>query len=128
MLKDFFTTLGTGALNKVLHAVLVLVIGLLIIRVVTKLLQGGLDKSNLEKAAHSLILSLAKVGRYILLGLCVAVVMVCIPMRIYGIIAIPFFIVPALSAFMYTYAAWPVIRKYMIDPVEKKPAEAPAEP
>ena len=43
MLKDFFTTLGTGALDKVLHAVLVLVIGLLIIRVVTKLLQGGLE-------------------------------------------------------------------------------------
>ena len=53
MLKDFFTALGTGALNKVLHAVLVLVIGLLIIRVVTKLLQGGLEKSHLEKAAHS---------------------------------------------------------------------------
>ena len=71
---------------------------------------------------------MAILGIGVLLGLCVAVVMVCIPMRIYGIIAIPFFIVPALSAFMYTYAAWPVIRKYMIDPVEKKPAEAPAEP
>ena len=41
MLKDFFTALGTCALNKMLHAVLVLVIGLLIIRVVTKLLQGS---------------------------------------------------------------------------------------
>lgn len=71
---------------------------------------------------------MAILGIGVLLGLCVAVVMVCIPMRIYGIIAIPFFIVPALSAFMYTYAAWPVIRKYMIDPVEKKPTEAPAEP
>ena len=55
-----------------LHAVLVLVIGLLIIRVVTKLLRGGLEKSHLEKAAHSLILSLAKVAMYILLGLSVA--------------------------------------------------------
>lgn len=72
MLKEFLTALGTGALNKVLHAVLVLVIGLLIIRVVTKLLQGGLEKSHLEKAAHSLILSLAKVAMYILLGLSVA--------------------------------------------------------
>lgn len=72
MLKDFFTALGTGALDKALHAVLVLVIGLLIIRVVTKLLQGGLEKSHLEKAAHSLILSLAKVAMYILLGLSVA--------------------------------------------------------
>ena len=48
---------------------------------------------------------MAILGIGVLLGLCVAVVMVCIPMRIYGIIAIPFFIVPALSAFMYTYAA-----------------------
>ena len=72
MLKDFFTTLGTSALDKVLHAVLVLVIGILIIRIVTKLLQGGLEKSHLEKAAHSLILSLAKVAMYILLGLSVA--------------------------------------------------------
>lgn len=70
--ERFFTTLGTGALDKVLHAVLVLVIGILIIRIVTKLLQGGLEKSNLEKAAHSLILSLAKVAMYILLGLSVA--------------------------------------------------------
>lgn len=72
MLKDFFTTLGTGALDKVLHAVLVLVIGILIIRIVTKLLCRGLEKSHLEKAAHSLILSLAKVAMYILLGLSVA--------------------------------------------------------
>ncbi len=72
MLKDFFTTLGTGALDKVLHAVLVLVIGILVIRIVTKLLRGGLEKSHLEKAAHSLILSLAKVAMYILLGLSVA--------------------------------------------------------
>ena len=59
MPKEFFTALGTGALNKVLHAVLVLVIGLLIIRVVTKLLQGGLEKSHLEKAAHSLTLAVS---------------------------------------------------------------------
>ena len=72
MLKDFFTTLGTGALDKVLHAVLVLVIGLLIIRVVTKLLQGGLEKSHLEKAAHSLILSLARAAMYVLLFLIAA--------------------------------------------------------
>ena len=72
MPKEFFTALGTGALNKVLHAVLVLVIGLLIIRVVTKLLQGGLEKSHLEKAAHSLILSLARAAMYVLLFLIAA--------------------------------------------------------
>ena len=72
MIKEFFTALGTGALNKVLSAVVVLVIGILVIRVVTKLVRDGLEKSRLEKAAHSLILSLAKVIMYILLCLSVA--------------------------------------------------------
>ena len=72
MVKDFFTALGTGALNRVLSAVIVLVIGILIIRIVSKLLHRGLEKSHLEKAAHSLIYSLANVAMYILLGLSVA--------------------------------------------------------
>ena len=70
--KASFTNFCATFFLAMLHAVLVLVIGLLIIRVVTKLLQGGLEKSHLEKAAHSLILSLAKVAIYILLGLSVA--------------------------------------------------------
>lgn len=49
MLKDFFTALGTGALNKVLHAVLVLVIGILIIRIVTKLLCRGLENPTWKR-------------------------------------------------------------------------------
>lgn len=53
-------------------AVVVLVIGVLIIRVIMKLLQTTLDKSRLEKAAHSLITSLAKAAMYILLALIVA--------------------------------------------------------
>ena len=72
MLREFFTALGTGALNKVLHAIIVLVIGILVIRIVSKLLHRGLEKSHLEKAAHSLIYSLANVAMYILLGLSVA--------------------------------------------------------
>lgn len=72
MLKTFFTSLGTGAVSRILNALIVVVIGLLVIRLVMKLLRQGLEKSKLEKAAHSLILSLAKVAMYILLGLSVA--------------------------------------------------------
>ena len=53
-------------------AVIILVIGVLVIRVVMKLLKTTLEKSRLEKAAHTLITSLAKAAMYILLGLIAA--------------------------------------------------------
>lgn len=72
MFKTLFASLGAGAMSKILNAVVVLVIGILAIRLMMKLLRQGLEKSRLEKAAHSLILSLAKIAMYILLGLSVA--------------------------------------------------------
>ena len=53
-------------------ALIILVIDVLTIRVVMKLLQKTLEKSKLEKAAHSLITSLSKAAMYILLALIVA--------------------------------------------------------
>lgn len=58
--------------STLFKAVLILVIGILAIRVVNKLIRVALEKSKLEKAAHSLISSLAKVAMYILLGLITA--------------------------------------------------------
>ena len=55
-----------------LPAVLELVIGILIIRVVLKVVNAALEKTKLEKAAYSLITSLVKVVLYMLLGLIVA--------------------------------------------------------
>ena len=53
-------------------AVVILVIGVLIIRVLMRLIEASLNKSRLEKAAHSLILSLSKAAMYILLFLIAA--------------------------------------------------------
>lgn len=53
-------------------AVLTLVIGILLIRFVMQVLNKTLEKSRLEKAAHSLITSLARVALYLLLGLSIA--------------------------------------------------------
>ena len=53
-------------------AVLLLVVGVLAIRIVLKVMEKTLEKSKLEKAAHTLITSLAKAAMYILLGLIVA--------------------------------------------------------
>ena len=63
--------LGTAA-NNVLSAAMVLVLGLLVIRIVMKLVTKTLEKSKLEKAAHTLILSLSRVVLYVLLCLAAA--------------------------------------------------------
>ena len=54
------------------RSAIILVVGIFAIRIVGKLLKTTLEKSRLEKAAHSLITSLAGAARYILLGLMVA--------------------------------------------------------
>ena len=51
---------------------MVLVIGILVIRIIMKLLNTALEKSRLEKAAYTLITSLAKTAMYILLCLVTA--------------------------------------------------------
>ena len=58
--------------DTALPALIVLVAGIFAIRIVNKIITTTLNKSKLEKAAHSLILSVANVTLYILLGLIVA--------------------------------------------------------
>ena len=56
----------------VCRAVVILVVGVFSMRIIRKILKTTLEKSKLEKAAHSLITSLANAAMYILLGLIVA--------------------------------------------------------
>ena len=72
MLDILFQFLKSGLFKKLSAAVVILVIGVLIIRVLMRLIEASLSKSRLEKAAHSLILSLAKAAMYILLFLIAA--------------------------------------------------------
>ena len=69
---DLLGTVSVFTTASLLPAALLLVAGILAIRAVMNLIQELLDKSKLEKAAHSLIKSLARVVLYILLGLMVA--------------------------------------------------------
>ena len=64
--------LKSGLFKKLSAAVVILVIGVLIIRVLMKLIEASLNKSRLEKAAYSLIISLSKAAMYILLFLIAA--------------------------------------------------------
>lgn len=75
-MESIIATLGIGVATilggSLLPAILLAVVGIFGIKAVLKILQGLLNKSHLEKAAHSLILSVAKVVLYVLLGLMVA--------------------------------------------------------
>lgn len=71
-INGWLSALGDYTLSKALPAVLMLVVGLLVIRVIMKIVQKFLDSSKLEKAAHGLIKSLVRAALYLLLGLMVA--------------------------------------------------------
>lgn len=73
MLDTLLTSLsGSLFFKKLMGTVLVLVIGVLVIRVIMRLITAALEKSHLETAAHSLILSLARAAMYVLLFLIAA--------------------------------------------------------
>ena len=94
-MPNFFSMLIVNPIvSKILYAVVLLVIGILAIRIVMKLVQKALDKSRLEKAAHSLILSLASAVLYVLLGLSVAS---ALGIDVTGIVALASVLTLALS-------------------------------
>ena len=69
---DWLALLMTALTANLLPAVLILVAGVVIIKIVNKIVKASLEKTKLEKAAHSLILSVVNVALYIILGLIVA--------------------------------------------------------
>lgn len=70
--KSWLLSVGALAVDKLLPAVIILSIGILAIRTVMSIINKALENSKLEKAAHSLIKSLASVVMYLLLGMIVA--------------------------------------------------------
>lgn len=63
---------GIDAADKLLTALLILVAGVLLIRLVMVLIRRVLEAAKLEKAAHTLVLSIARVALWVLLGLSLA--------------------------------------------------------
>lgn len=66
------TAQGANLLTVCLKTVIVGAVGYMLIRFVMQLLTKFLEKSKLDKAAHGLIITLAKTALYILLGLILA--------------------------------------------------------
>lgn len=70
---DTFTAWVTSlTLGTVLPVVVLLVVGVLVVKAILKLIDKALEKSKLEKAAASLLKSLAKAVLYLLLAMMVA--------------------------------------------------------
>ena len=69
MLSELFSN---QMFQDICRSAVILVAGIFAIRILSRLLKTTLDRSKLEKAAHSLITSLAGAAMYILLGLMVA--------------------------------------------------------
>lgn len=68
----WFNSLGATALGRLLPFVLILLGGMIVIRIIDAIINKALSKSKLEKAAHSLIKSLANTVMYVLLALIAA--------------------------------------------------------
>ena len=88
------TTQGLNLAALVLKAVVIAVLGYLAIRIVNRILTNILEKSKLEKAAHSLIITLTKTVLYVLLGLMLAS---SIGIDVTGIVALASVITLAVS-------------------------------
>ena len=71
-MEEILQSLKDLAWDQMMPALTIFIIGVLIIRIIMSIVTKALDKSNLEKAAHSLIKSLIRVICYLLLCLIVA--------------------------------------------------------
>ena len=71
-MKTWLSAFVSDGAGKLVSGLLVLMAGIVVIRIVMTVLRKCLEKSKLEKAAHTLIKSVARVVMYLLLGLIVA--------------------------------------------------------
>lgn len=90
-ISDFF---AYPLVSRVSMALLIVAVGILISRIVASLLTKWMDRARMEKAAYSLVLSLAKVTIYLLVGLSAAS---ALGIDVTGIVALASVLTLALS-------------------------------
>ena len=71
-MEEILNWLSKAAVEKLVPAVVILVAGLLAIRIVMTIIKKLLEKTHLERAAHGLVKSVARVVMYVLLCLILA--------------------------------------------------------
>ena len=72
VIQDFFRSLGALALGTILPVLIIFVVGILVIRLVMKVISTALEKTKLEKTAYGLIKSVLRTVLYALLALIIA--------------------------------------------------------
>ena len=71
-MEEILDWLSKAAAQKLVPAVLILIAGLLVIRIVMTVVKKLLEKTHLERAAHGLVKSVVRVVLYVLLCLIIA--------------------------------------------------------
>ena len=71
-IKNWLPGFGMTLLGRVVPFILIVVVGLIIIKIITTIVNKALAKSTLEKAAHGLIKSLIRVVLFLLVGIAAA--------------------------------------------------------
>ncbi len=93
-LENWLVSAGMSLLTLVLRVVIISTIGLILIRFISKIIDKALAKSKLEKAAYSLIKTLAKTVMIVLLGLILAA---SVGIDVTGIVALASVLTLAIS-------------------------------
>lgn len=122
----FYGAPASGFTNFMYVMIIALAILWLIMRFYIYLMLVTFDMKIFKILKNALIFTalgikrnlMAILGIVVMAALSVALVVLCVQIHVYGIIIVPFLFFLAIAAFMYTYAAWPVIQRYMIDPVD----------
>ena len=71
-IETWLTTEGLTLASKLLYAVILLVVGILVCKIIIKIVNAALKKSKMDPAAYNLVLTAVKAVIYILLALAVA--------------------------------------------------------
>jgi uncharacterized membrane protein YesL len=124
----FFTSPSSGLNNFMYVLTIALIIIYIIFRFYTYLMVVTFDMKLMKIFKNALIFVVLGIKRNImaLLGLLIVtlfagvLIVIFLPMGLGVTLVLPFIYYLALCAFIYTYAAYPVIQKYMIDPVAVK--------
>lgn len=131
----FMTSASTGFNNFMYVMTIALIIMYIMFRFYTYLMAVTFDMKIRKIYKNALIFMVLGIKRNImaLLGLAIVtliaalMIFLFLPMGLGVTLVLPFIYYLGICAFIYTYAAYPVIKKYMIDPVEPAHPVAPEE-
>ncbi len=122
----FFNAPADGFNTFMMAALVALIIIYLLMSFYTHLMLVTFDMKITKILKNALIFSvlgikrnlMAALGILLAIALSAAIIILGMQAGLYFTIIIPVLVLPAFIGFAYVYAAYPVIKKYMIDPVQ----------